>query len=139
DGTEQIPPPVSINSEGLYEQHITADIALAQWQYFLATGDKSWLADEGYPVLSKAAAFWASRAVLESDGKYHINHVTGPDEENPDVNDEAYTNAAAATTLRDAVSAAQVLGMSAPATWSQIADGLVVPVDSTLGIHPEFS
>ena len=28
DGTEQIPPPVSVNSEGLYEQHITADIAL---------------------------------------------------------------------------------------------------------------
>ena len=44
DGTEQIPPPVSVNSEGLYEQHITADIALAQWQYYLATGDKKWLA-----------------------------------------------------------------------------------------------
>jgi trehalose/maltose hydrolase-like predicted phosphorylase len=40
DGTEQIPGPVSVNSEGLYEQHITADIALAQWQYYLATGDK---------------------------------------------------------------------------------------------------
>ncbi len=40
DGTEQIPPPVSVNSEGLYEQHITADIALAQWQYYLATGDR---------------------------------------------------------------------------------------------------
>ena len=51
DGTEQIPPPVSVNSEGLYEQHITADIALAQWQYYLATGDRSWLATEGWPVL----------------------------------------------------------------------------------------
>ena len=62
DGTEQIPPPVSVNSEGLYEQHITADIALAQWQYYLATGDRSWLADQGWPVISGAAAFWASRA-----------------------------------------------------------------------------
>ena len=44
DGTEQIPPPVSVNSEGLYEQHITADIALAQWQYYQATGDRGWLA-----------------------------------------------------------------------------------------------
>ena len=43
DGTEQIPPPTSVNSEGLYEQHITADIALAQWQYYLVTGDKTWL------------------------------------------------------------------------------------------------
>ena len=47
NGTEQIPPPTSVNSEGLYEQHITADIALAQWQYYLATGDKGWLAHDG--------------------------------------------------------------------------------------------
>ena len=46
DGTEQIPPPASVNSEGLYEQHITADIALAQWQYYLATGDLRWLRPE---------------------------------------------------------------------------------------------
>ena len=62
DGTEQIPPPVSVNSEGLFEQHITADIALAQWQYYLVTGDKAWLANQGWPVISGAAAFWASRA-----------------------------------------------------------------------------
>ena len=62
DGTEQIPPPTSVNSEGLYEQHITADIALAQWQYYLVTANKTWLRQQGWPVLSGAAAFWASRA-----------------------------------------------------------------------------
>ncbi|HUJ35466.1 MAG TPA: hypothetical protein VLW51_09670, partial [Solirubrobacteraceae bacterium] len=75
DGTEQIPPPTSINSEGLYEQHITADIALAQWRYYLVTADKTWLQQQGWPVLSGAAAFWASRATLGSDGKYNINGV----------------------------------------------------------------
>ncbi|HEY2770571.1 MAG TPA: discoidin domain-containing protein [Solirubrobacteraceae bacterium] len=138
DGTEQIPPPVSVNSEGLYEQHITADIALAQWQYYLATGDRNWLASQGWPVLSKAAEFWASRVTAGPDGSYHIDHVTGPDEENPDVNDEAYTNVAAKTTLIDATRAAQALGFSAPASWSQIASKIVVPVDSTQNIHPEF-
>src|SRR6185437_4187736 len=98
DGTEQIPPPVSVNSEGLYEQHITADIALAQWQYYLATGDKHWLLQRGWPVLSQAATFWASRATFGSDGKYHITGVTGPDEENPNVNDEVYTNVGAMRT-----------------------------------------
>ena len=58
DGTEQIPPPVSVNSEGLYEQHITADIALAQWQYYLVTGDKNWLSSWAGGAL-QAAAFWA--------------------------------------------------------------------------------
>jgi trehalose/maltose hydrolase-like predicted phosphorylase len=139
DGTEQIPPPTSVNSEGLYEQHITADIALAQWQYYLATADKNWLAQQGWPVLSEAAAFWASRATLGSDGKYHIDGVTGPDEENPDVNDEVYTNVGAMRTLQDAVQAANVLGITPPASWSTIAAGLVVPVDNALNIHPEFS
>ena len=76
------------------------------------------------------------RATKGADGNYHINHVTGPDEENPDVNDEAYTNVAAATTLRIAAQAAHVLGRSVPASWATIAAGLVVPVES--GIHPEF-
>ena len=139
DGTEQIPPPTSVNSEGLYEQHITADIALAQWQYYLVTGDKTWLAQQGWPVLSGAAAFWASRATLGTDGKYHIDGVTGPDEENPDVNDEVYTNVGAMRTLQDAVAAAQALGITPPANWSTIAAGLVVPVDTAQNIHPEFS
>jgi trehalose/maltose hydrolase-like predicted phosphorylase len=137
DGTEQIPPPVSINSEGLFEQHITADIALAQWQYFLATGDTHWLATQGFPVISQAAAFWASHAKRAANGSYHLDSVTGPDEENPDVNDEAFTNVGAKTTLQNAISAANVLGMPVPPSWPTIAAGLVVPIKS--GIHPEFA
>ncbi len=139
NGTEQIPPPPSINSEGLYEQHITADIALAQWQYYLATGDRRWLARAGWPVISKAAEFWASRVTPGSHGTYHIDHVTGPDEENPNVNDEAYTNNAAATVLRDASTAARVLGRPSPASWLRIARGLVLLVDRNPPHHPEFS
>jgi trehalose/maltose hydrolase-like predicted phosphorylase len=137
DGTEQIPPPVRLNSEGLYEQHIVADVALAQWQYYLATGDTQWLAEKGWPVISGAAEFWAGRA-QGSGGAFHITHVTGPDEENPNVTDEAYTNVAAKTVLEDATAAAKIVGAPAPASWSKIAAGLVVPVDQKLGIHPEF-
>ena len=61
DGTEQIPPPVSVNSEGLYEQHITADIALAQWQYYLATATAAGSRHEAGRCISQAATFWASR------------------------------------------------------------------------------
>jgi trehalose/maltose hydrolase-like predicted phosphorylase len=139
DGTEQIPPPASVNSEGLFEQHITADVALAQWQYFLATGDRAWLARYGWPVLSATAAFWASRVSPGAGGSYHINGVTGPDEENPDVNDEVYTNVAAAATLRIAIQAARVIGASVPATWGKIADGLVVLYDPGTSVNPEFS
>ena len=139
DGTEQIPPPSSVFTEGTYEQHVTADVALAQWQYYLATGDKNWLARQGWPVLSQAATFWASRVAQGGPGTYHIDGVTGPDEESPDVDDEAYTNVAAKTTLQDAVQAARVLGLNVPADWTPIAAGIVVPEDSTLGIQPEFT
>jgi trehalose/maltose hydrolase-like predicted phosphorylase len=141
DGTEQIPPPVSTNSEGLFEQHITADIALAQWQYYLVTGDKMWLATQGWPVISGAAAFWASHAKPAANGSYHIDNVTDPDEENPDVSDAAFTNAGAKTTLQDAIAAAAALGQTPPASWSKIAAGLTVPtaVRSGARIHPEYS
>jgi trehalose/maltose hydrolase-like predicted phosphorylase len=139
DGTEQIPPPATVNSEGLYEQHITADIALAQWQYYLASGDRAWLVNYGWPVIYQTAAFWASRVTAGPNGSYHIDGVTGPDEENPDVSDEVYTNVAAATTLRIATQAARVAGVTAPASWATIANGLVVPYDAGTGVNPEFS
>ncbi len=137
-GTEQIPPPASLFSEGLYEQHVTADIALAQWQYYLATGDRAWLARRGWPVISEAATFWASRVTAGPDGSYDIDGVTGPDEENPDVNNDLYTDVAAKQTLREAVSAARVLGRPAPASWSRIAAGIVIPAISSPGVLPEF-
>ncbi|MGH3830247.1 MAG: glycosyl hydrolase family 65 protein [Pseudonocardiaceae bacterium] len=73
-----------------------------------------------------------------SDGSYHITDVTGPDEENPDVNDEAYTNVAAAATLRIATRTASVVGAVAPSEWATIATGLSPRYDSASGIHPEF-
>ena len=65
DGTEQIPPPANVFTEGVYEQHISSDIALAQWQYFEATGDRQWLAQKGWPVLSGVAAFGPRGPFLE--------------------------------------------------------------------------
>jgi trehalose/maltose hydrolase-like predicted phosphorylase len=139
DGTEQIPPPASLFSEGLYEQHITADIALAQWQYYLATGNRTWLAQRGWPVLSGAAAFWASRVSPTSDGGFVIDGVTGPDEENPDVDNEIYTDVAAKETLQIADEAARALGLRAPPVWAHVESGIGLPADPTGGPLPEFT
>lgn len=131
-GGEEAPPPF-----GTLEQHISSDVALAQWQYYLATGDRAWLAQNGWPVISQVADFWASRAVPTPQG-YEILAVMPPDEYDFPVNDSAYTNAGAITTLRAAIQAAAVLGKAAPAQWAQVADGLVVPFDASQGIHPEY-
>jgi trehalose/maltose hydrolase-like predicted phosphorylase len=128
---------------GRLEQHVTADVALAQWQYYLATGDRAWLRDRGWPVLRGAADFWAGRAEPDGAGRFHITQVEGPDEQNWPVDDSVYTNATAATTLRLAARAATLLGQPVPARWTEVAGGLVVleprPLGGQPAVRPEFS
>jgi trehalose/maltose hydrolase-like predicted phosphorylase len=131
------------------ELHLQADIALAQWEYYQATGDTTWLATHGWPVLQALAEFWVSKAVPCPKrptsgcpkGGYAIDTVQPPDESHTDVNNSAYTNAAAATALQDATKAAQVVpGATAPAIWTTVANGLkqTMPFDSSLNIYNEF-
>ncbi len=120
-----------------YEDHLQSDIALAQWQYFEATGDRQWLAQRGYPVIKDVADFWASRVTREADGKYHILKVTGPDEFTAGVNDESATNAGAIVALRIAVDAARAVGQSPDPQWANIAANIFVAVDPD-GTHPEY-
>ena len=127
---------------GQLEQHITADVALAQWQYYLATGNRDWLRTRGWPILAGAADFWASRVTRGDDGRFHINVVEGPDEQNWPVDDEVYTNATAIRVLRIATRAAGLVDQPAPARWARVADGLVVlrprPLGGLPAVRPEF-
>ncbi|MEU2655773.1 glycosyl hydrolase family 65 protein [Streptomyces sp. NPDC007325] len=123
---------------GRYEHHVTADVALAFWQYWLATGDTEWLRDKGWPVLRGVADFWVSRATTDADGRYHIEGVIPPDEYAPPGDDSVYTNVAARTVLGFAVEAARLLGRRADPAWRRVADALVVPFDEELGVHPEY-
>ncbi|HZE30003.1 MAG TPA: glycosyl hydrolase family 65 protein [Actinoallomurus sp.] len=134
-GKETIPPG---NPEGDDEIHINSDIALAQWQYYEASGDKAWLRDKAWPVLKDVAAYWATRAVPGAAGGYDINDVQGPDEYHDGVDNSVTTNAGAQTSLRIAIRAAGVLGKHADPAWGKVADGLKIPVDTTAGIHPEY-
>jgi trehalose/maltose hydrolase-like predicted phosphorylase len=124
---------------GLWEIHVSADISLAMWQYWLATGDRTWLATEGWPVLRGIADFWVSRATRNSDGSYSINTVIPPDEYVEQVNDSVYTNVGARDALRFATQAAALLGQHARPQWTRVAGGLRILFDSNLGIHPEYA
>jgi trehalose/maltose hydrolase-like predicted phosphorylase len=122
------------------ELHLQADIAISQWEYYEATGDVDWLQHHGWPVLQALARFWVSKATPDSAGGYDINTVQPPDEYHTGVNNSAYTNAAAATALQDAVKAAQVVGQSPDPNWTTVANGLThtMPFDSTLNIYDEY-
>lgn len=108
---------------GPYEHHITADIAIAAWNTYLATQDRQWLKEKAWPILSATAEFWESRVTF-SDGKYHIRNVVCADEWAENVDDNAFTNAAAMLNLEYANAAARILGHKENRTWKEIAENM---------------
>jgi trehalose/maltose hydrolase-like predicted phosphorylase len=113
------------------EIHVTGDVALAQWQYYLATGDSTWLANEGFPVIRETAEFWVSRSVYDSAGdRYHIKNVVSVAEGLIGVTDDAYTNAVARLNLQIAAAAAKRLGKAVDPRWIRRASKLHLPYDS---------
>ena len=78
---------------GKLEQHITADIAFAVEQYYNATRDQEFMERCGNEILLETAQFWASRVEWsETNLRYEIHDVIGPDEYQIRVNNNAYTN-----------------------------------------------
>jgi protein-glucosylgalactosylhydroxylysine glucosidase len=110
---------------GIFEQHITSDVAIAFWNYYALTQDKSWLRQE-YKVLKETADFWVSRVVKNQDGSYSILNVVGADEYAQHVDDNAFTNASAIEALRNTIKAATILGETINQKWQEVADHIVI-------------
>src|SRR3954454_6595106 len=123
---------------GKLEVHVNSDIALGMWQYWLATGDRDWLANSAWPLVSGIADFWLSRSVHNSDGSWSIRDVIPPDEYAEHVDDSVYTNISARDSLRIASRVAAILGKPVSPAWTDVADNLRVLFDSTTGVHPEY-
>jgi protein-glucosylgalactosylhydroxylysine glucosidase len=120
------------------ENHVTGDVALAQWQYWLATGDSAYLARDGYPVIRETADFWVSRSIRDSLGRYHIANVVSVAEGLIGVTDDAYTNAVARKNLEIAVAASRRLGRTPDARWDSVAAGLHLPYDSASDFYRTY-
>ena len=104
---------------GKQEQHITADIAYAVWQYWQATKDVDFLLDAGAEILSRRPV-WSSRAQPEEDGYCHIRGVIGPDEYHEHIDDNAYTNVMARWNIRRALEVAALLREGWPDRWARL-------------------
>ncbi len=113
---------------GRQEQHISADVAYAVWQYWQATGDEDFLLDAGAEILLETGRFWASRAQPEADGRCHIRGVIGPDEYHEHIDDSAYTNVMARWNIHRALDVAQLLRERWPSRW--IALSSLIGLDS---------
>src|SRR5450432_138548 len=105
---------------GPFEHHITACVGIAAWNYYCVTQDKVWLKEKGWPVLSATADFWASRVERNGPGKYDIKNVVAADEWAENVDNNAFTNAAAKANLRYAVMAANILHQPVDDEWIDV-------------------
>lgn len=117
------------------QKHINVAVAYNVWHYLEVTGDRDFLRNRGGPILLELARYWASVCETdESDGRFHIRGVMGPDEyhdaypdaDRPGLNDNAYTNVMVAWTLRRS---REVLDVLAPYERQELMELLEVEPD----------
>lgn len=123
---------------GPFEHHITADVALAAWNYYCVTQDTNWLREKGWPILSATADFWASRVERNGPHHYDINNVVAADEWAENVDNNAFTNAAAIDNLKAAIAAANILGLPANSDWQNVADNIPI-LKMSNGVTQEYA
>ncbi len=111
---------------GPFEHHITACVGIAAWNYYCVTQDKLWLKEKGFPILSATADFWASRVERNGAGHYDIKNVVAADEWAENVDNNAFTNAAAKSNLQFATDAAKILGIAPNADWMNVANNIPI-------------
>ncbi|HZD44945.1 MAG TPA: glycosyl hydrolase family 65 protein, partial [Acidobacteriaceae bacterium] len=141
---------------GTAQYHINADIMYALRKYVQATGDEAFLRDCGAEMLVETARLWLDLGFYSDakGGKFCINSVTGPDEYNTVVNNNAYTNLMARENLRYAAQTVQSLRATDPDAydalvdrtllepselegWIRAAESMYVPYNEKLNIIPQ--
>src|SRR5499427_4925439 len=141
---------------GTAQYHINADIMYALRKYVQATGDEPFLRDCGAEMLVETARLWLDLGFYSDakGGKFCINGVTGPDEYNAVVDNNAYTNLMARENLRYAARTVESLRVTEPdaynalvhktalepsevEAWVRAAEHMYVPYDEKLKIIPQ--
>jgi alpha,alpha-trehalose phosphorylase len=141
---------------GSAQVHIDADIAYALMKYVRGAGDEGFLIREGIDILVETSRMWADLGFWRSNGDstFHIHGVTGPDEYTTVVNNNLFTNVMARFNLEQAVEAVEWIRTKHPdeyvrvaarlslephevEEWRACAEGMTIPYDEGLGIHPQ--
>ncbi|MBQ7715329.1 MAG: glycoside hydrolase family 65 protein [Clostridia bacterium] len=106
---------------GQIEYHITADVAVGVYSYYVVTGDEEFMEKYGYELLFETAKFWASRLEYKEDrARYEITDVIGPDEYKERVDNNAYTNYLAQYNIQLAIRYAHHLKNDRPEIYERL-------------------
>ncbi len=131
---------------GMAAFHVNADIADAVVRYVAASDDRDFERNQGMDLLVATARLWRSLGHHDSQGRFHIDGVTGPDEYSAIADDNLYTNLMAKRNLLAGADVAdrypdraRQLGINAEeaASWRDAAQDMHMPYDETLGVHAQ--
>ncbi|HVE26958.1 MAG TPA: glycosyl hydrolase family 65 protein, partial [Sporichthya sp.] len=126
--------------------HVNAAIAMAAVRQVQVTGDLAFEREIALPLLVETARLWASAGHHDTDGRFRIDGVTGPDEYSAVADNNTYTNRMAQRNLRAAVQVCEDHPDDATARgvdsaelqcWRAAADTMTVPWDADLRVHPQ--
>jgi alpha,alpha-trehalose phosphorylase len=131
---------------GSAAMHVNADIAVAALRYVQWTGDEEFEREHALPIYVQTARLWHSLGYHGSDGRFHIDGVTGPDEYTALVNDNIFTNLMAQRNLLAAADACErhpdhagALQVSDDevAAWRHDARHVAMPFDEVRGVYQQ--
>ena len=120
------------------QRHLQNDVALAQWQYYLCSGDEQYLEEKASRVIAESANYWLDRVSYNKEhDRYEILDVLCADEFAEHKNNNALTNYGTILTLRRAAEINKRFRRPIPAQWEQIADKMFLPFDEDKGQYLE--
>jgi alpha,alpha-trehalose phosphorylase len=137
---------------GTAAYHINGAVSYAIVQYYLATGDEQFILKEGAEILVEIARLWLDTGNYDRKGRFVINEVTGPDEYTCMVDNNFYTNCAAAHGMKwmikllekyadtpDIISLKHRLALTDKeiSDIEKAAENIYLPYDEELGINPQ--
>jgi trehalose/maltose hydrolase-like predicted phosphorylase len=139
------------------QYHINAAIPYNVWHYYQSSGDMDFLLSHGAEMILSSALFWSSLSVFNREKqRYEILRVMGPDEyhthypdaaeDQPGLNNNAYTNVMAVWVMQHALSLLDILGESCCENlqhlvgyddkelerWEKITQKMYVPIDGNI-------
>jgi alpha,alpha-trehalose phosphorylase len=126
--------------------HVNADIADAVIRYVEAAGDEAFARTAGLDLLVETARLWAGFGHHGTDGAFHMDGVTGPDEYSALADDNVYTNLMARQNLLRAARWASAypddaarLGVDAAEIdgWQAAGEAMAVPYDERRQVHQQ--
>ncbi|MFA3917034.1 glycoside hydrolase family 65 protein [Ruegeria hyattellae] len=141
---------------GEEEIHVTACVAFGILSYVAATGDQDFLRDFGAEVLYQTSRFWISRLERnDSENRYELTRVIGPDEFHEHVDNNTFTNRMAKWHLEqsarvfgelcatgspehDALRKRLGLAEEEVQNWAEVAQKIYVPFDPSRNLIEQF-